>query len=377
LRDINSIQELSESDIFELLKLNEKDKIFAENIKINRMSGKDPYAKGDFRLNFYKEVMSDMYTDGFMMVYPHGTVVRQARRSFYYRGENQLYPSTSPSLCRFLNNIENEEERAVERFVADMKIAEFNTLLFKFQHTADFLEKGVSVLSEQLAQHYGLKTQWLDITNDFEVALFFACCKYNKNYNMWSPLTKSDFNRNENTQYGIIFKKNTELTDLLLGCDLSLEGNILPIGFQPFMRSHMQTGYAILMNDHMDLQDDMDFEMYKFKHSEKLCNLIYKRMDCGRKIYPHEGLVSVKDQIELIEQSREFSRKAFEYAYNKTDYKVKDWEQLLNKYQYYIGKTPINLSRQRIRAVNRAYKKFDIEKIYNIRFVFRLCYIPT
>jgi hypothetical protein len=100
-------------------------------------------------------------------------------------------------------------------------------------------------------------------------------------------------------------------------------------------------------------------------------------MDCGRKIYPHEGLVSVKDQIELIEQSREFSRKAFEYAYNKTDYKVKDWEQLLNKYQYYIGKTPINLSRQRIRAVNRAYKKFDIEKIYNIRFVSRLCYIPT
>ncbi len=64
MRDINSIQELSESDIFELLKLNKKDKIFAENIKINRMSGKDPYAKGDFRLNFYKEVMSDMYTDG-------------------------------------------------------------------------------------------------------------------------------------------------------------------------------------------------------------------------------------------------------------------------------------------------------------------------
>ena len=110
-----------------------------------------------------------------------------------------------------------------------MKIAEFNTLLFKFQHTADFLEKGVSVLSEQLAQHYGLKTQWLDITNDFEVALFFACCKYNKNYNMWSPLTKSDFNRNENTQYGIIFKKNTELTDLLLGCDLSLEGSIFTL----------------------------------------------------------------------------------------------------------------------------------------------------
>jgi len=43
LRDINSIQELSESDIFELLKLNEKDKIFAENIKINRVMRQPDY----------------------------------------------------------------------------------------------------------------------------------------------------------------------------------------------------------------------------------------------------------------------------------------------------------------------------------------------
>jgi hypothetical protein len=68
------------------------------------MSGKDPYAKGDFRLNFYKEVMSDMYTDGFMMVYPHGTVVRQARRSFYYRGENQLYCFLQEKFPHFCKN---------------------------------------------------------------------------------------------------------------------------------------------------------------------------------------------------------------------------------------------------------------------------------
>jgi len=171
---------VSRNKRYELIKQNESDRIFAENIKRNRMSGKDPYAKGDFRLNFYKEVMSDMYIDGFVMTYPHGTVVRQAKRKFYYRGENQLYETTSPSLNRFLTNIENEEERTLERFIADMKIAEFHFFLFKFQHTNDLWKRGVSILSEQLAQHYGLKTQWLDITNDFEVALFFACCKYNK-----------------------------------------------------------------------------------------------------------------------------------------------------------------------------------------------------
>lgn len=377
MKDIKCIKELNESDIYDLLKQNEADSIFAENIKTNRRSGKDPYAEGDFRLNFYKEVMSDMYIDGFVMPYPHGTVVRQAKRRFYYRGENQLYPTTSPSFCRFLKSIENKEERSVEHFIADMRIAEFHSLLFKFKHTTNIGEIGIDILSEQLAQHYGLQTQWLDITNDFEVALFFACCKYNEHNNAWLPLTKSDFNKNENTQYGIIFKKNTDSTDtdLFLNCDLTLEGKILPIGFQPFMRSHMQTGYVMLMNEQMDLQNDSSFEMYKFKHSEKLCNLIYTKMERGKKIYPHEGLNSVKDQIELIYQCREFSHEAFNYAYSKTDQKIdiRDWEQLVMKYQYYIGKSPINLSRQRIKAIDRAYKEFDFEKTYKIKLVYRLC----
>ena len=32
------------------------------------------------------------------------------------------------------------------------------------------------VIYEVLAQHYGLETGWLDITNDFKIALFFAVC---------------------------------------------------------------------------------------------------------------------------------------------------------------------------------------------------------
>ena len=32
------------------------------------------------------------------------------------------------------------------------------------------------VIYEVLAQHYGLETGWLDVTNDFKIALFFAVC---------------------------------------------------------------------------------------------------------------------------------------------------------------------------------------------------------
>ena len=54
---------------------------------------------------------------------------------------------------------------------------------------------------------------------------------------MWSPLTKSDFNRMKIPQYGIIFKKNTELTDLLLD-DLSLRAIYFLLVFSLYEKSY-------------------------------------------------------------------------------------------------------------------------------------------
>lgn len=53
--------------------------------------------------------------------------------------------------------------------LADMRIAKFKFFLQCFQHVREW--KNSDVLYDAIAQHYGLETSWLDITNDFNVAL--------------------------------------------------------------------------------------------------------------------------------------------------------------------------------------------------------------
>ena len=95
------------------------------------------------------------------------------RRNFY-RGENRIYPESIPTLLRNLKKYTTSKEKELYRMVADMRIAEFKALLNKFDHVKNW--NYCDVIYEVLAQHYGLETGWLDITNDFKIALFFAVC---------------------------------------------------------------------------------------------------------------------------------------------------------------------------------------------------------
>jgi hypothetical protein len=298
------MEEITISDIEEWRIKNYQDRQLAKRVKEERKKNLDPYSSKTspkkFRLEFYREIVKDMLEDGFLMTYPHGNIIRQARRSYYYRGENQIYQSCKSSLWRYLENINNLEAKCVEQFVADMRIFEFQKLINQFQHIKSFTEIGVTVLYEQLAQHYGLRTKWLDITNDIDIALFFACCKYNKERNCWLPLNKKGIEKSEENRYGILYKSGVQAYDVISMSNLDkFIGHIFPIGFQPFMRCHYQTGYAMLMDKKMDLQQNNLFRRYKFKHSIHYCDFIYEKiMEKGKKAFPNEGLNKIQDQID-------------------------------------------------------------------------------
>ena len=123
---------------------------------------------------------------------------------------------------------------------------------------------------------YTLETGWLDITSDFEVALFFATCYWDRG--QWKPLKREQTEVDEKHQYGMIFHMPSNRmpgrwiraihsfmpwTEKPVGknCDGNdvygrlahpiykgeMENLIYPLGFQPFMRCHMQNGYGIYM----------------------------------------------------------------------------------------------------------------------------------
>ena len=391
----NRIIEITCDDIRSMIKENERDAKECRAVTKDSYAGKNYYSDNpsNLRSEFYKEVLyRDPKTSGFIVQYPHGVVIRQAERNHYYRGENQIFSKSVPSLSRKLNQFNNEEDKELYKLVADMRIAEFGMFLFEFDYVKNWATSYSDVLFEALAQHYGLETNWLDITNDFNVALFFATCYYDGKEKRWKPLTKEMTEKSNSTKYGMIFhipqsqvsaKSMFNITGQYSSNDDEgeiLNNDVLPIGFQPFMRCHMQHGYGIRMVDEYPLQEDYTFEKLRFRHSEELSKEIYERMDQGRLIYPHEGLLDLMDIIGGIQQSYIFTEDAFDYAFNKNIYftdknecrKVLTESSILGDKKIIIGNShPYYLSRQRRRRLDRMYEGFSIEKEYGIKLMTR------
>ncbi|MDF0727077.1 FRG domain-containing protein [Cytobacillus sp. S13-E01] len=390
----NRIIDITYDDIRALFFENERDKKECEAVTKDTYAGNNYYSgiPGNEHLDLYKEFLyRDPKTSGFIMKYPHGIVIRQAERNNYYRGENQIYSKSVPSLTRRLNQYNSEGDKELYKLLADMRIAEFGMFLFEFDLVKNWATRYGDVLFEALAQHYGLETYWLDITNDFNVALFFATCYYDGIEKRWKPLTKEMIEKSESTKYGMIFhipqwQISTKSMFNVAGKYSSndeekiLINDVLPIGFQPFMRCHMQHGYGIRMVDEFPLQEDSTFEKLRFRHSEKLSKEIYERMDQGRLIYPHEGLLDLMDIIEGIKQSSVFTEESFDYAFNNNNYFTDKAKcrillcesSILGDKRINIGKShPYHLSRQRRRRLDRMYEDFSIEKEYGIKLMTR------
>lgn len=390
----NNIIDISYKDIIDLYNKNNQDEKECEKVTQSSYRNEnyyDEYGDDNWRFASYKEVLyRDKKTSGFIIDYPHGRIVTQAERNSYYRGESQIHSSSVPTLTRKLKQFNSVEDKEFYRLLANMRIGEFGLFLFSFGYVQEWERKYGTVLFDALAQHYGLETDWLDITNDFNVALFFATCHFDQNEKKWKPLTKKETEKNESTKYGMIFHCPQwqvglqNLTKMLLDSQNEekqiLINSILPIGFQPFMRCHMQSGYGIKMEKEYPLQHDIAFEKLRFRHNEKLSRDVFAMMEQGKKIYPHEGLLNFQDIIDQIRIATTFSDDAFDYAFEKSNY-FKDKEVCRSKIinTKLCGKNiiiekdthPIHVSRQRRRRLDREYAHFSIEKKYGLKLCTR------
>lgn len=384
----NDVHLVSSKDIKDMLHQNGADRAECAEVTQGSMRGENYYNAGeDWLVSFFREVLyRDPKTNGFIMDMPHGKIIKQAERNHYYRGENQIYSESLPSLNRDLNAIPTEMEKRIYRIIADMRLFEFRQFLFKFKHVQLWEESYGTVLFESLAQHYGLKTHWLDITNDFAAALFFATCAYDSNKDEWHPLTKAETEGSEDKKYGLLYHIPTWRVHALQMTQIAdNSGNaILPIGFQPFARCHMQYGYGIYMEADHPLQEDIVFEKLKFRHDEQLSAFAFNLMQKGNLIYPHEGLSEVRDIIETIATATDFTEEAFQYAFNKNAFFSTSTECRslvegfnINGQKISVGnKCPYELSRQRRRRIDQRYANFSLEKDYHITPMTRMCFVP-
>lgn len=184
-------------------------------------------------------IVSHLFTPGIALEFPIvGTVVTQKRNYFYYRGENAIYGKSKPSLLRNKGQVITSEERLIDLIRRD----ECWNFLDKFDVVKHWSIGAPNYLA--IAQHYGFHTEMMDITNDLKTALFFGCCKYIDG--KWKPLEENDIDKKysrkgtSDSRYGILYIARAEIMDMQYFLSNEDWDNIIPIGYQPFMRCSSQ-----------------------------------------------------------------------------------------------------------------------------------------
>ena len=131
-----------------------------------------------------------------------------------------------------------------------------------------------------LAQHYGLPTGYIDLTQSFDVASFFACCRYDSQQELWLPVADG-----EGVVYSVFWRA------------VPNDYAIRPINLQFFPRPSEQWGWTCELH----LGDDFDklpfVHKFVFKHDLAASQRILVKFSQGRALFPDDPLSELADKI--------------------------------------------------------------------------------
>lgn len=206
---------------------------------------------------------------------------------FIYRGENKKYKEFIPSSKRFnfTNKITKDEER-LRHCIAWINREEFieffkDTPYYKRSSEFEVLGCKFKFDLKALSQHYEFMTNYIDISRDMSIAMFFA---YTYLYDgKYYPIT--DFKKYSPTLY------TANLSDIF-----KKDENILKIiGFQSALRPFMQRAMALDMNKPIGIKNL--FKEIKLPESPELANGIFEHFKQGAAIFPNDFLGSCANGI--------------------------------------------------------------------------------
>lgn len=188
-----------------------------------------------------------------------------------FRGENAYYPAGKSTYYR--DGLVQENETSRKEKICQM--------------LAEYSAKTTPVIPEIVEAHYGISSEWLGFTSNFDEALFYACCTVDEQSGKWRPLYKKDFSASDSSgeadhHYGVIYMADATDDGLWEEAEYN---RMTPSGSQPLMRNVMQYAYAMRLGSEDDLVKDERFVRLIFEHSEELCRDIYERMEQGKYLY--------------------------------------------------------------------------------------------
>ena len=216
-----------------------------------------------------------------------------------YRGESKDYKECKPSILRtadektlLLSRLQTEELECILRN---------HPIIGELINRPIVIEKfGVhfwlKVQFEGLAQHYGIATPFLDMTNNKWVAAFFAITNYKDGmYHLVEP--------SKDQAYGCLYRWE-QPNYREKGLDVPQ-----PLGMQYFNRPGCQSAFALDMKKLGDLNNRAEVERIYFRHDKEANQLVYDLCQQGRAFFPEDGMEELVGKLKGV---KSFSEEAVE-----------------------------------------------------------------
>lgn len=205
--------------------------------------------------------------------------------SYLYRGQNTRHTPMLPSIARGLQSTEIRE-------IWNCSISDQAKLIFRLAQSWWFSRElehhpishnaarhNLDLDPIALAQHYGIPTGYLDLSDDFNVSAFFATCRETKNG--WEPV---------NTGIGIIYrvKLNSFKTPF---------GRYIPLGPQQLPRPSEQCAWVTELPLGHSFEGWPDVDMLLFHHDQYIGEHFLKMYEGGKCLFPPDPLSIIAEEI--------------------------------------------------------------------------------
>lgn len=232
-----------------------------------------------------------------LTLYDNRLVAAPMPMSPLFRGENSFHERCLPSLFR-------REWSALEKLERQVQLEDFRQILQANPEIKEMEEGGLDVNYNGLAQHYGIETNVLDLTNSFLVAAFFATTTYDSLMDVYRPIVHT-------VSLGVIYFFPT-------GNFLNFghEAPIWPIGLAALRRPGEQRGFGMEMDErHRDLNSYSDAHLFRFWHSPQASARIWEMTQGGYDLFPYDPMT---EKVRCMRKYRIYSEQGLRKALEKT-----------------------------------------------------------
>lgn len=215
--------------------------------------------------------------------FPFGRILPSQVTPFLYRGQTQRYESCRPSVFRGFPPVKRPRDLdlpyRLRYLLCEIQTCWFTIEMRKHPAWKYAHEIGLQIDHWALAQHYGIATPYLDLTQSIDVAAFFATSKYGDGE--WKPVESGT-----GVLYRLDFSSIPEAWNLLQ-----------LVGLSTFPRPGEQKAWAVPITLQGDFEKLPYVETIEFPHTGAASTYYHQMFHGGTDLFPYDPAQDIADAI--------------------------------------------------------------------------------